>query len=104
MLATVPTDPLCTIGTKIDTKAVHVTSLAECSRHYGAKKKTIILVGTVLEVEIGPKVTAFGRRRTFIVAKCYHGRGDMKVTTINIRSVKLHTPEPLCPATDGDGG
>ena len=22
--------------------------------------------------------------------------------TINIRSVKLHTPEPLCPATDGD--
>ena len=28
----------------------------------------------------------------------------MKVATINIRSVKLHTPEPLCPATDGDGG
>ena len=28
----------------------------------------------------------------------------MKVDTINIRSVKLHTPEPLCPATDGNGG
>ena len=28
----------------------------------------------------------------------------MKVATINIRSVKLHTPEPLCLATDGDGG
>ena len=24
--------------------------------------------------------------------------------TIKIRSVKLHTPEPLCPDTDGDGG
>ena len=26
------------------------------------------------------------------------------MATINIRSVKLHTPEPLHPATDGDGG
>ena len=28
----------------------------------------------------------------------------MKVATINIRSVKLHTPEPPCPYTGGDGG
>ena len=28
----------------------------------------------------------------------------MKVTTINIRSVKLHTPEPPRPSTGGDGG
>ena len=28
----------------------------------------------------------------------------MKVATINISSVKLHTMEPLRPATDGDGG
>ena len=28
----------------------------------------------------------------------------MKVATINIRSVKLHTTEPLCCSTYGDGG
>ena len=28
----------------------------------------------------------------------------MKVDTINIRSVKLHTLEPILPDTDGDGG
>ena len=28
----------------------------------------------------------------------------MKVATINIRSVKIHTPEPPRPSTDGDGG
>ena len=85
-------DPHCTIGTKIDTKAVHVTSLAECLRRYGANKKTRILVGTVLEVEIGPKATALGRRRTFVVARFNLGRGAMKLATINIRIVNIHTP------------
>ena len=99
-----PNDPCCTIGTKIDTKAVHVTSLAECSRRYRGNKKTIILVGTVLEVEIGPKETALGRHRTFVVAGFDLGGGAMKVATINIRSVKLHTPEPPRPSTGGDGG
>ena len=28
----------------------------------------------------------------------------MKVATINIRSFKIHTPEPLRPATGIDGG
>ena len=99
-----PTDPRCTIVTKIDTKAVHVTSLDECSRRYRANKKTIIIVGTVLEVEIFPKATSLGRRRTFVVAIFDAGGGDMKVATINIRSVKLHTPEPPRPYTGGDGG
>ena len=55
-------------------------------------------------MEIGPKATALGRRRTFVVARFNLGGGDMKVATINIRSVKLHTPEPLPPATNSDGG
>ena len=38
-------------------------------------KETIILVGTVLEVEIGPKATALGRRRNFVVGKFYLGGG-----------------------------
>ena len=49
-------------------------------------------------------MTALGSCRTFVVAKFDCGGGDTKVTTINIRSVNLHTPESLRPATDGDGG
>ena len=45
-----------------------------------------------------------GRRRNFVVAKFNLGGGDIKVATINIRSVKLHTPEPLHTDTYGDGG
>ena len=99
-----PTDPRCTIGTKIKTKSVHVTSLEDCSRRYGANKKTRIIVGTVLEVEIWPKATALGKCRTFVVARFDLGKGVMKVATINIRSIKIHTPEPSSPSTGGDGG
>ena len=53
---------------------------------------------------IGPKETALGGRRTFVVTKFYLGVEYMKVATINIRSIKLHTPEPLRPATDVYGG
>ena len=74
------------------------------SRIHGSKKKAIILVGTVLEVEIGPKATDLGRISNFVVAKFDLGGGDTKVATINIRSVKIHTTGPLCTATDGDGG
>ena len=99
-----PTDPRCTIETKIKTKAVHVTSLAECSRRYRENNKNIILVGTVLQVEIGTKGTVLGRCRDFFVARFYLGRGAMKVATIYIRSVKLHNPEDPLHSTGGDGG
>ena len=98
-----PADPCCDIGTNIDTTAVNATSLAECLRRYGANKKIRILVGTVLEVKIGPKATELGRRRTFVVIKYDLGGGSTKVATINIRSVKPHTKELLRPATDVDG-
>ena len=45
-----------------------------------------------------------GRRRTLVVEKFYLSGGDMKLATINIRSVKLQTLEPLSPATDCFGG
>ena len=104
MLKMAPINPHCTIGTKIETKAVHINSLVECLRRYGANKKTIILVGTVLEVEIRLKVTALGMLRTFVVARFDLGGVSMKVVTINIRSVKLHNPKPPRPSTGGDGG
>ena len=83
---------------------MHVTSLAECPRHYKANKKRIILVGTVLGVEIGLKATALGRRRTFVVAKFDLGGGYMKAAIINISSFKLQTMEPIRLANDGDSG
>ena len=83
---------------------MHVTSLYECSRRYGANKKTRIPVGAVLEVGIGPKETALRRRRTFVVEKFDLGGGDMKVATINIRSFNIHTTETPCPDTGGDSG
>ena len=67
-------------------------------------KKTRILVDIVLEVEIGTKATALGRRRTFVVTRFDLGGGAVKVATVNIWSVKLHTPEPPRSSTVGDGG
>ena len=99
-----PTNPRCTIRTKIDTKAVHINSLSECLRRYIANKKNKILVGTILDVKNGPKATALGRRRNLFVAKFDLNGGDMKVTTINIRSVKLHNAETICPDNHGYGG
>ena len=55
-------------------------------------------------MEIGPKATTLGRRRTFVVAKFFLGGGETKEASINIRSAKLHTLEPLHPVTDSDGG
>ena len=45
-----------------------------------------------------------GGRRSFDVTKYDLGQGNMKVCTINIRSAKLHNPEPINHATDGCGG
>ena len=54
-------------------------------------------------MEIEPKATTVGRHRTFFVAKFDLGGGDMKVATINIRSVKIHTTEPPRATTGGNG-
>ena len=101
-LAMAPTNPYYTIGTKIKTKAVHVTSLAKCLRRYRANKKARILVDTVLEAEIGPKAAALGRHRRFAISRFDIGGGAIKGATINIWGVKLHTTEPPFPSTGGD--
>ena len=63
-----------------------------------------MIVGTVLEADIGPKATTLGRCRDFFIATFYLGGGDMNMATINIRIFKLHTLEPLRPDTYGGGG
>ena len=103
MLVMTPPDTRCTIGTNIEAKAVLITSLYECSIQYRYNKKTRIFVVTVLAVEIGPNATTSGRSRTFFIAKFDLDGGEMKVSTINITSVRIHTLEPLSPDTDGNG-
>ena len=73
-------------------------------RLYRVNNKTIILIGTVLDVEIDPNVTTSGRRRNFVVTKFDLDGGEMETAIINIRSFNINNPEPLCTATDGDGG
>ena len=51
-----------------------------------------------------PEATTSGSHSDFVAVKFDPGGGDMKVATINTRSVNIHTTEPLIPDTDGDGG
>jgi hypothetical protein len=46
----VPNDSRRTIGGLIEAKAIHVTSEDECSRRYGANKKTKIIPGVVVSI------------------------------------------------------
>ena len=54
-------------------------------------------------MEIGSKETALVKLITFVVAKIHLCGGGMKVATINIRTVKIHTQEPFLTTTYGDG-
>jgi hypothetical protein len=40
-----------TIGSVIEAKVCHVTSLAECARRYGAQESTKFVEGVVVDVE-----------------------------------------------------
>jgi hypothetical protein len=39
-----------TIGSVVEAKACHVTSLAECARRYGAQKSTKYIEGVVVDI------------------------------------------------------
>ena len=52
MLVMSSTDSRCIIGTKIETKAVHVTSLVECSRRYRANNKPELLLALSLRCKL----------------------------------------------------
>jgi hypothetical protein len=75
------------IGSKVHAKALHVTNNAECSRQYGAGKKTKLLSGTVVEAK---EVQKEGNSWVswFITADYNLGGGDMKRAELNTRSVK----------------
>ena len=83
-------------GDKITAKAVHVTSLAECTRRFGRQNKTKMINGKVLS--IFTKKTATGRNSRYVRGQFDLGGGVLKVADINVRSIKLvevatETPE-----------
>jgi hypothetical protein len=87
------------VGSKVHAKALHVTNLAECSRRYGAGKKTKLLSGTVLEAKETQK-EGNSRMSWFITADYDLGGGDIKRAQLNIRSVKsgeIPSDGPLAP-------
>ena len=66
-----PPDPRRTPNSIVLAKAMHVTSLAECSRRYGSNAKTKRLFGKVVEASIqrGPN----GRSTTMVTVNFYMG-------------------------------
>ena len=81
-------DPRCVIGTRVQAKACHVTALAECHRRYGARAKTQLVQGTVIEVLINPP-TPTARSETFVHVDFNLGGGTNKTTLLTLRKVKL---------------
>ena len=70
----------------------------------GDTERTRILVGTVLEVEIGPKATALGRRMNFFCCNILPWRIIHEGGNHQHKECQPHTTEPPCTSTGGGGG
>ena len=92
-------------GDKVTAKAVHVTSLAECTRRFGRQNKTKMVNGKVLSTFT--KKTATGRNSRYIRGQFDLGGGVLKVADVNVRSIKLvevatETPEEPAQTTENE--
>jgi hypothetical protein len=76
------------VGARVQAKASHVTSLAECHRQYGANAKNKLVQGTVVSVDA---IQAGNGKRaaTYITAEYELGGGTIKRMQLNSRGVKL---------------
>ena len=83
-------------GDSIMAKAIHVTSLAECTRRFGRENKTKMVHGKVLSVYT--KQTATGRNSRYVRGQFDLGGGSLKVMDINVRSIKAPPKEPEAPS------
>lgn len=85
-------DPRFVLGARVQAKAHHVTSLAECHRRYGANAKTKVVNGTVTSVNSVPSANN-KRTVTLITAAFELGGGTIKEVCLNSRGVKLAEEE-----------
>jgi Transposase IS4 len=79
-----------TIGSVIEAKACHVTSLAECARRYGAQKSTKYVEGVIVDI-IKSRNSSCSRTKTMITADFSLGGGTVKRATLNVRSIRSVT-------------
>ena len=93
-------DPRLIVGRLVYAKAVHVTSLAECSRRFGSAASTRIVPGIVRDVE--RRETKTGRTATYVKAEFTVGDDFFRTVTLNIRSVVAGVDVPPRPAADDD--
>lgn len=83
------------IGAIVYSKAIHVTSPAECARRYGARAKTKEIAGVVLGVEtVNTGRTPTSRSSTMITVKYKLDSSTAKTKTLNSRSVRLEPIDP----------
>ena len=86
------TDPRKIVGNIVEAKALHVTSLAECTRRYGANKASKMLKGVVVDTTTTTS-SKTNRTSTTVTADYNLGGGVIKRATINVRSLKgITTP------------
>ncbi|CAJ1946873.1 unnamed protein product [Cylindrotheca closterium] len=96
-----PSNPKHQIGARVSTRAILVTSLAECKRCYGSNAKSKVVFGVVEEVVCGQ--TATGRANYTTKARCTLGDTATKVASVNSRSVSLAPVEVVQPAVPQQG-
>jgi hypothetical protein len=89
LLLTIPLQPnshSAVAGVCVETQAMFVTAMAECSRCFGTNTKTKVVPGVVSAV-IHESPSGRTRATTFIIANYYFGPNDVKQGKVNIRSV-----------------
>ena len=95
-------DPRRIVGSMVEAKACHVTSLAECARRYGSNSKTKKVQGIVTHVEVIKNSTT-NRTTTFVTAAYDLGGTTIRPCRLNIRSVKA-VPTPTAATVPTGGG
>jgi hypothetical protein len=69
------------VGGKVEAKAFHVTSDAECVRRYGSLKKTKMIHGIVIDAKVGEKRPQNKHVTSFVTADHDFGAGVIKLTS-----------------------
>ena len=95
-------NPRRIVGSMVEAKACHVTSLAECARRYGSNSKTKKVQGIVTHVEVIKNSTT-NRTTTFVTAAYDLGGTTIRPCRLNIRSVKA-VPTPTAATVPTGGG
>ena len=88
-----PPDPRHVPGNTVHSKAIHIRSLAECSRRYGSNNKTKLIQGVVQSAS-KERPQGANRSQWMITVEYDFGNGEKTIKTLSSRSV-IAGPLPL---------